>query len=694
MKFLWMFVILLFLAFQCLAQFFTPSKRSEISLSCSFIPNIEQSYLRQHVLYDKLTGELKKRAAEQYIKRLDPLKVYFDQKDVKKIRKLMKDFYVSRSGTNCGQYMKNCMDSVRSCVARKQACLERVRRCDSLDEIRKLYLNRVAKRLENAQKVLNKKFKLNKKTAIQIDADQRKHPANQAEANRFQVKYLQFQVANFMVIDKSVEKAKGRVLRNHERNYRRLKEMGEDEILSGYLDAYATALDPHSRFFSKDVLEDFEISMKLSLQGIGATLRFDDGFTVIEQLLPGGAAYRQGRLKEKDKIISVGQGGDGEMLSVIEQNLRDVVRKIRGPKGTTVRLGILRKADEGTESFEVSIVRDEIKLEDEAVSVDYIERTRKGKKQTVALVNLPSFYSDSRDGGRSSAKDLKKQLKNVNKKNVDAMVLDLSTNGGGSLEDAVKIAGFFFKKGNVVKQSSRARIGHQAILKDKDPDIYYTGPLVVLTSRVSASASEIVAGTLKDYQRAVIVGNDQTFGKGSIQSVNPISREIGALKITVGMFFVPGGYSTQHRGVISDIKVPSIYEAEDMGEDHLDYSLPPKKLASFLSKDAYVTDGVGHWDRITSNIIKGLKEKSRKRVATNKDFKEIIKEIKEVKNKKKKKILLSDILNENKKNSKKDDEDNEEGLTYKQRKAKTKDRYLKRADINEAIEVALDLAAA
>ncbi len=692
--------------------------KNKPSLNCHLVSAIEQGYLRQHIIHSSMTKEIKNRAIHQYIKRLDPAKIYFDQKDIKTINVLMNDFYKVSSGKNCNQYVENCSDSVRTCVARKQACLRPLRRCHALGKIQDIYLSRVKKRVKNAKMVLNKKFKINKKTSIQLSSDKRGYPKTQKDADRFQNKYLQFQVANFVAIGKKLEEAKEMVIRSYERNLRRLKDIKTNDILASYLDAYAMALDPHSRFFSSDALEDFEISMKLSLQGIGATLSSQDGFTVIEQLITGGAAYRSGRLREKDRIVSVGQGRSGKMKNVIEMDLRDVVRKIRGKKGTVVRLAILRKTDEGSENFIIPIVRDKIKLEDEAAAVDYIERQRRGKKQTVALVHLPSFYADSRQGGRSSAGDLKKILKDVKKKKVDAMVLDLSTNGGGSLDDAVKIAGLFFKTGNVVKQSSRQR--KPIILKDTDEDVNYTGPLVILTSRLSASASEIVAGTLKDYNRAVIVGNDQTFGKGSVQSVAPIAKEIGALKVTVGMFFVPGGYSTQHQGVISDIKLPSVYTVEDVGEDRLDYSLPAKKIPQFLSKKAYVRKGSKRWSEITLKVIKDLRKKSQKRVARNKDFKKIRDDIKEALAKKNKKTVLSEILKkkEDKKKltqkttvtakGKNIGKQGKQGVskdvpdkvltTYearkerKKRKALKKKEYLKRADINEAIEVVLDLA--
>ncbi|HPI41206.1 MAG TPA: carboxy terminal-processing peptidase, partial [Pseudobdellovibrionaceae bacterium] len=366
--------------------------------------------------------------------------------------------------------------------------------------------------------------------------------------------------------------------------------------------------------------------------------------------------------------------------------LSDVVKKIRGKAGTQVRLKILRKEGEQTRRVEVSLLRAKVNLEDEAASITYIDKTIKGESKKIGIINLPSFYADSRRNGRSSAEDVKKLIKEAKTKNISGLVLDLSTNGGGSLNDAVQLAGLFFKTGNVVKQSSKSKSREEIALADTDPTVDWNGPLVVLTSRISASASEIVSGTLKDYQRAIIVGGDHTFGKGSVQQVVPITGNLGALKVTVGMFYIPGGKSTQHGGVEADVVLPGAFSNDEMGEKSLDYSLPPTTIASFVSKSAYVPEGADRWLPIRTEWIKPLQEKSKKRVEQNKEFQKIIAEVEKAK-KRGKLMKVSDILNDK---SEKEKIDKQKAKRTMSKDEKTAE-YLKRPDIEEASLVLIDL---
>jgi carboxyl-terminal processing protease len=277
---------------------------------------------------------------------------------------------------------------------------------------------------------------------------------------------------------------------------------------------------------------------------------------------------------------------------------------------------------------------------------------------------------------------MKAMVKEAREKGAEAMVLDLSTNGGGSLEDAVKIAGLFFRTGAVVKQSAR-EADESERLEDRDPTVDWDGPLVVLTSRASASASEIVAGTLKDYQRAVVVGADHTFGKGSVQQVFPLAK-FALVKVTVGMFFTPGGFSTQHRGVDSDIVLPGGFATDEFGEKTLDYSLPPKKLASFTSPQAFVATGPGAWDRVDAQEIRTLRDRSGQRVRANPEFQRIEGEIRKAKARGKI-VRVGDSLSDSK--ERRADNEGRRSLGKEEQTAE----YLRRADIQEAVNVALDL---
>lgn len=624
-------------------------------MECRYIRMIEDGFLKYHVTYNKRDKELEKRVVDQHIKKLDPSKIYFTQEDSNLVAELM----------------KNVFDKTKN------------NQCDFLVEAQNLLLKRVKDRAEFAKKFLGKDYKFDDKTEFVYDPEQKKFAKTNDEANEYLKKYIHFQVSNYLSTDMKLEEAKEKVKKNYDLAVKRMQETSLDDLYSGFLDSFARSLDPHSSFFSKDVLEDFQIQMSLSLEGIGATLSSENGFTVVEQLVPGGAAAKSGLVEPQDKIIAVGQE-KGDMDNVIDMDLKDVVKKIRGTKGTKVRLTILRKQGDGKKRVDITLVRDKVNLEDDAAQIQYLDKEINGQKKKIGLLNLPSFYADSKRGGKSAADDMKKLLKQARENKVDGLVLDLSMNGGGSLDDAVNIAGLFFKTGNVVKQSSKVE-GTEQVLDDTDKMVDWAGPMVVLTSRISASASEIVSGALQDYKRAVIVGGDHTFGKGSVQSVLPIPGQLGAIKVTVGMFFIPGGNSTQHRGVSADVTLPGPYSNDEIGEKSLDYSLPPKKVDPFISKEAYVTEGEGAWKEIKEEWIKSLKEQSQARVDKNADFKKIIEELKKVKEKGKT-IKVSDVLKDKDKNEK-------EKKKSKKRLSKNErnKEYLKRADINESVQVLLDL---
>ncbi len=627
-------------------------------LECRYMSAIEGGFLANHIRYTNRDADLAGRTVEQYIKRLDPSKIYLLASDVDQIKSWMGNLFEKTKNKDCG----------------------------FLDQSQKLLVQRAQERSDFAKKFLSKDYKFDPKTEFVFDPDKKAFPKDSDEANEFLKRYIHFQIANYQATDMKLDEAKKNVIKNYERAVKRIQDTKQSDLFSDYLDSFARALDPHSSFFSRDSLEDFEIQMRLSLEGIGATLSSQDGFTVVEQLVPGGAAAKSGLIEPQDKIIAVGQE-QGKMDNVIDMDLKDVVKKIRGPKGTKVYLTILRKQGEGKQRVEVPLTREKVNLEDEAASIIYQDRDVNGKKKKIGIINFPSFYADSRRGGRSSASDLKKIIKEANEKKVDGLVLDLSNNGGGSLEDAVKIAGLFFKTGNVVKQSSKDSGRSEQTLSDTDATVDWGGPLVLLTSRISASASEIVAGTLQDYKRAIIVGGDHTFGKGSVQSVLPMPNNLGALKVTVGMFFVPGGNSTQHRGVEADVAIPGPYATDDIGEKSLDYSLPPQKINAFISPDAYVKEGSGNWSILKPEWVKTLREKSTARVEKNEDFKKIEDELKKAKSRGKL-IKVSEILKD--KTETKSKKEKEKATRYGNKDQKNKE-YLKRADINEATNVLLDL---
>lgn len=362
-----------------------------------------------------------------------------------------------------------------------------------------------------------------------------------------------------------------------------LQDADPDFVLSRYLGAVANAYDPHSEYMSPARMEDFNIDMSLSLCGIGAQLRAEDGAVKIEELIPGGPAARDTReirLRRGEKIIGVGQS-NGPIENVVHQPLNQTVRKIRGPKNTKVVLNVISASDpSGATTRLVDLLRDEIKLEEQAAT-GRVERIKlaDGRERCLGVVRLPAFYGTMQQrpgtpGYRSAAMDVMRILGRLNAENVEGLVLDLRSNGGGSLRESVELAGAFIRSGPVV-QVREVRQIQVLPIPDTDPAVAFRRPMVVLLNRFSASASEIVAGALQDYGRAVIVGDPQTHGKGSVQTILPLGDEkLGQLKVTTANYYRINGISTQLRGVRPDVVIPSVSDTMDTGEDKLPNAMP------------------------------------------------------------------------------------------------------------------------
>ncbi len=358
-----------------------------------------------------------------------------------------------------------------------------------------------------------------------------------------------------------------------------IKDNDEAWVVERYLTAFARAFDPHTDFMSPSNMEDFEINMKLSLQGIGAMLSSEEGTAKVERLIPGGPAEQDGRLQPGDKIIAVAQGED-DPVDVLHWPLYRTVRLIRGEKGTQVVLSIIPASDpSGTSIRYIDLIRDEVKLEEKAAKGEL--RTLTGENGDVTafgVITLPDFYSDFKGGQdgefRSSTRDVERVLNELLSQGAEGIILDLRNNGGGSLNEAVELTGLFIKPGPVVQMRDRRRIRP---LFARNPEVVYDGPLVVLVNRLSASASEIVAGALQDYSRAIIVGDSRTHGKGTVQTLTGLSSanpQLGSVKVTTASFYRIAGGSTQIKGVEPDIVIPSFMETLEVGEDRLPNALP------------------------------------------------------------------------------------------------------------------------
>lgn len=356
-----------------------------------------------------------------------------------------------------------------------------------------------------------------------------------------------------------------------------IRDNDEVWITENYLTAFAKAFDPHTDFMSPNNMEDFEINMKLSLQGIGAILSSEDGAAKIERLIPGGPAEQDGRLKPGDKIIAVAQA-DNEAVDVLHWPLYKTVRLIRGDKGSKVVLTVIPASDPNA-LVKIDIIRDEVKLQEQAAKGEL--RTVTGEDdiiKSVGVITLPDFYADLKGASSGEAtsctRDVARLLKELLEQGAEGIVLDLRNNGGGSLSEAIQLTGLFIETGPVVQVRDRRRV---RTLADEDPRVIYDGPLVVMVNRLSASASEIVAGALQDYGRAIIVGDSKTHGKGTVQTLTSLSSanpKLGSVKVTTASFYRIAGGSTQRQGVNPDIVLPSFVETLDVGEDLLPNALP------------------------------------------------------------------------------------------------------------------------
>ncbi|MCC6277912.1 MAG: PDZ domain-containing protein [Oligoflexia bacterium] len=635
--------LLLFISFQANA--------ASAGIDCGTIFPVMNLFLEQHYSQKKLTPELEERTIQQFIKATDPSKLYLMESDVTQMKSLLSGLYAKL----------------------------RDKKCEDLEAVRKIYEKRVEEAVQFAKKSLTKDFKLKEDITLLMDPEKRGYSKDRKELEDLQTKFIHFQMSNYLSNDMKLKEALKSLEHRYEVVLKHLREQKKDDLYNQAIDAFASSLDPHSNFLSKDYYDDFLISMNLSLEGIGATLSSQDGYTVIENLIPGGAAERSGELEPKDKIIGVAQGTSDKFVTVIDMPLRDVVKLIRGKKGSKVTLSILRQG-KTTKRFTISLLRDKIDLKEEAAKLSFIEKKVGDQKLKIGIINLPSFYADSEGGGRSCFEDVRKLVLEAKAKKVDGLVLDLSKNGGGVLGEAQKIAGLFIKKGNVVATQDDGRVN---LLADLDSSVAYNGPLVVLTSRLSASASEIVAGALKDYKRAVIVGSDHTFGKGSVQAVLRLRENMGAIKVTTGMFFTPSGTSTQEQGVLSDIKIPSPYVSKEFSEMSLDYALPHRSIPAFLSQEANEETGENRYTPLSDSILQELAKQSAQRTKKDAEFAKIEKEAKEAEEKKGI-VKIAEIM-------KKTEETNKKEKAKKKSKTDKEAEYLNQPAIQEAVAITVDL---
>jgi carboxyl-terminal processing protease len=551
---------------------------------------------RQHLTGQALDNKISERCLDTFLKDLDPMKLFFYQSDVD-------EFNRSRNELD-NQFHRADIHFAYDVFAR--------------------FLARVDERINVALEELNREhdFKVDEEMIRDPEAAQyAKTPSEAADRWRQRVKFdLMKETADKVPMDEAVKKLRKR----YESIRKSWQQTDDNELLERYLTSMTTGFDPHSSYMAPSTLDNFNITMKLELDGIGASLRSVDGYTVVQNIIPGGAADKSGQVKPEDKIVGVGEGKDGQIEDIVDMKLNDVVKKIRGKRGTVVRLEIDPADNSGRKT--IAITRDRIELKDSEARGQVIPRGKKadGTEYKIGIIQLPSFYMDM-DGARlgladykSTTRDVRRLLEEFKGQNVDCVVVDLRWNGGGSLTEAVNMTGLFIDNGPVVQV--KGPDGRTQPYKDPEPGLVWKGPLVVMINKFSASASEIFAGAIQDYRRGIVIGDHATHGKGTVQQLFDLDNKLfpgfnnakmGALKLTIQQFYRPGGDSTQNRGVVSDVELPSLTTHLDVGESDLDYALAFSKVEPLPHDYYHMSD---------PSIVQGLRQRSAQRIANSEYF--------------------------------------------------------------------------
>ncbi len=448
-----------------------------------------------------------------------------------------------------------------------------------------VFRKRMNERIEYAKKLLEKGFDFTKNEDFMLDRENAPWPKDTAEYNDLWRKRVKNDALNSLLSGKKWDTVKTDLIKRYDMLNRNLDQYSDEDVFQLFENSYTEALDPHTNYMSPSTSDNFKIDMSRSLEGIGAQLQTEDEYTKIVEVIPGGPAFKSKMLHPGDRIIAVAQGKDGDMVDVIGWRITDVVQLIRGPKGSIVRLQILPSAEGiNAKPKVITLVRDKIKLEEQSAKDKIIDIKSNQKDYKLGVITIPAFYSDFEAEQRgdknykSTTRDVKELLVGLKEEKVDGVIIDLRNNGGGSLEEAVKLTGLFIKDGPVVQiKSSDGRIREE---DDTDTTIFYRGPLIVLVNRFSASASEIFSAAIQDYGRGLIVG-EQTYGKGTVQNLIDLNRlipnashKLGQIKLTIAKFYRVNGESTQHLGVIPDITFPSAIDPKEFGESSEPSSLP------------------------------------------------------------------------------------------------------------------------
>jgi carboxyl-terminal processing protease len=583
-----------------------PGKRDALvaQMVCAFVQ-------RAHLARPDIDDDVSRRFFKHFLKDLDPAKLYFLQSDIEDLRK----------------YETELDDQVlKGDVGFAYKVYER-------------FMTRANERLKLIEELVKAPQDFTVKEYLSTDYDKIDFAKDENELKDRWRKRIKFDLLLHRIGEKPLpdDEARKKVLHRYQGLVRRYKQLDNYDLLELYLSSLTSSLDPHSTYMGPNTVDDFDIAMRLNLEGIGAVLRQDEGYVTVAEVVPGGPASKDGRLKANDKIIGVAQG-DGNFTDVVDAKLREAVKLIRGKRGTTVELKVIPAGK--LEPVVYQLTRQKIELKSQEARSEIIEDGKRpdGTPYRVGVIDLPSFYADMKanGGGKSATEDVRKILKDFADKKVDAVVLDLRHNGGGALSEALSLTGLFIDQGPVVQvKDPKGGVQHR---DDPEPGTVYGGPLVVLTSRMSASASEILAGALQDYGRALVVGDSATHGKGTVQMMIDLGShlpsntplKLGALKLTIQQFYRVNGDSTQKRGIAADIILPSVTEALVTGENDLEHALAFDRVAAVEHEQ---------YGLVPVELKTALKKRSAERVDKSPEFAKLAKDVERLKARKARKSI-------------------------------------------------------
>ncbi len=595
-----------------------------------------------HYTREKLDEKMSARFLQTYLTTLDYNKLYFTQKDVEEFE----NKYASTLGDSV---LRGDLGPAREIFVR--------------------FKQRVEERVTKNKKLTQKKYTFDSNRTVEINRQNAPWPKNQEEADRIWQDRIEAELLKEDLAELKLRPPQETVTRRYEQVLRNVREMEEDDVVKTFLSALAQTYDPHSEYLSPSDLENFQISMKLSLVGVGAVLSSEDGYAKVKEVVPGGPADRDGRLTVNDRIAAVAQG-EAEFEDVVDMKLDKVVEKIRGKKGTLVRLLVIPgDATDPSKRKIIEIRRDEVKLKDQEAKAEVLDLDgQSGTPVRIGWITLPSFYANMENRGapKSTTEDVAALISRLKREGIQGLVIDLRRDGGGSLEEAINLTGLFIPRGPVVQ--AKDSNGKITVSQDTNPELVYNGPLIVLVNRLSASASEIFAAALQDYGRAVIVGDERSFGKGTVQTVLDLGRlmspfslgtaDAGALKLTIQKFYRVRGGSTQLKGVESDIVLPSLTDNSEIGEGSLKNRLAYDEVAPVKIVDSMAA---------TPLFLDELRARSAQRIVGDYEFRYTIEDMSRVREKIKENVMS---LNEKARRNELADDKKRKELREKERQSR------------------------